>query len=257
MNIGNTNCLLTDEAIVSRAGDAIRVTKVSDEPCPKCLRKCQSTLNIKPYTGNLPVADVLEMIMLVLWMATTVSVAFQSGQSRIRWASSKRNALATVAEEEALLSASSFSIEPEALIRLAQGVLDTGVGAKDNGNCLDDNFEFTAAYVGPLRKDMYLEAVSSFKIDEAFDLVSNYHLFRVDPFQPNRVWFHTRTRATHTGAFMGKEATGKRLDFPPECMHMDFTEEGKVKRFGFYVVDRFQGNTGGLMPVPPLSFCQL
>jgi len=29
-------------------------------------------------------------------------------------------------------------------------------------------------------------------------------------------------------------------------MHMDFTEAGLVKEFGFYTVDRRQGNTGGL-----------
>ena len=29
-------------------------------------------------------------------------------------------------------------------------------------------------------------------------------------------------------------------------MHMDFTADGLVKEFGFYTVDRRQGNTGGL-----------
>jgi hypothetical protein len=37
-----------------------------------------------------------------------------------------------------------------------------------------------------------------------------------------------------------------RLIFPPQVFHMDFTEDGKVKEFGFYTVDRQYGNTGGL-----------
>jgi hypothetical protein len=36
------------------------------------------------------------------------------------------------------------------------------------------------------------------------------------------------------------------LSLPPQLLHMDFNEEGLVKEFGFYTVDRRQGNTGGL-----------
>ena len=42
------------------------------------------------------------------------------------------------------------------------------------------------------------------------------------------------------------QATGKEIINPPQCMHMDFTADGLVKEFGFYTVDRRQGNTGGL-----------
>lgn len=213
--------------------------------------------NSKPYKMMFSVLTYYKMITLVLWMVAAVSVAFQSGESRLRWPSSKRMAIKGVADEEALFSASVFPIAPEALIGLAHDVLDKGIGIKDHGNCLDDSFEFVAAYVGPLGKETYLAAIANFKIEDAFDLESNYHLFRVDPFQPNRVWFHTRTSATHTGAFLGKGATGKKLELPPQCMHMDFTDEGKVKEFGFYVIDRRQGNTGGPLPAPPLFFCRL
>eukprot|EP00629_Pelagomonadales_sp_RCC1024_P003960 CAMPEP_0119260124 /NCGR_PEP_ID=MMETSP1329-20130426/659_1 /TAXON_ID=114041 /ORGANISM="Genus nov. species nov., Strain RCC1024" /LENGTH=273 /DNA_ID=CAMNT_0007259541 /DNA_START=74 /DNA_END=893 /DNA_ORIENTATION=- len=150
------------------------------------------------------------------------------------------------ADEEALYAASTFPIKPDALVARAKEVLAAGVGTKDDGECLADSFEFVAAVVGPLPKDKYLKALGNFKLEEAFDLSPRYHLFRVDPLQTNRVWFHTRTNAVHTGDFMGKAPTGKEVINPPQCMHMDFEEDGKVKEFGFYTVDRRQGNTGGL-----------
>jgi hypothetical protein len=36
------------------------------------------------------------------------------------------------------------------------------------------------------------------------------------------------------------------LTLPPQLFHMDFNEDGLVKEFGFYIVDRIQGNTGAL-----------
>merc|ERR1711924_322298 len=101
--------------------------------------------------------------------------------------------------------------------------------------------------VGPLGKEEYLAALGDFKLEESFDVNAQYHMFRVDPLQTNRVWFHTRTLATHVNdsKLFGK-ATGKEIVNPPQCMHMDFTADGLVKEVGFYTVDRRQGNTGGL-----------
>ena len=46
----------------------------------------------------------------------------------------------------------------------------------------------------------YLKTVKGFKIDEAFpDIKSNPYHWRVDPYEPNRVWYTVRTTATHTG----------------------------------------------------------
>ena len=36
------------------------------------------------------------------------------------------------------------------------------------------------------------------------------------------------------------------LTLPPQLLHLDFNNDGKVTEFGFYTVDRRQGNTGGL-----------
>lgn len=150
------------------------------------------------------------------------------------------------ADEAALFAASTFPIKPEALIARSKEVLGLGIGTKDDGVCLDESFEFVGPVVGPLGREEYLSALGNFKLEEAFDLSPRYHMFAVDPLQTNRVWFHTRTNAVHTGEFMGKAPTGKEVINPPQCMHMDFSEDGKVTEFGFATADRRQGNTGGL-----------
>ena len=76
-------------------------------------------------------------------------------------------------------------------------MLTAGIGTKDEGACLAEGFEFCAPVVGPLPKEEYLKALASFKLEETFDLNAQYHLFRVDPTQTNRVWFHTRTLGKH------------------------------------------------------------
>mmetsp|Transcript_370 Transcript_370/g.1059 ORF Transcript_370/g.1059 Transcript_370/m.1059 type:complete len:254 (-) Transcript_370:28-789(-) len=150
------------------------------------------------------------------------------------------------ADEDALFAASTFPIKPEALVARCKEVLTAGIGTKDAGACLDEAFEFVGPVVGPLGRDEYLSALGNFKLEEAFDLSPRYHMFAVDPLQTNRVWFHTRTTGVHTGDFMGKAPTGKDVINPPQCMHMDFSGDGKVTEFGFATADRRQGNTGGL-----------
>lgn len=123
-------------------------------------------------------------------------------------------------------------------------------GTKDGGACLAPDFEFVAAVVGPIPKDEYLAALGSFKLENSFDIQSNFFGFTVDPMQTNRVWFFSRQVAKHIAPFMGavpeKTKDGGVLTLPPQVMHMDFNPDGLVKEFGFYTVDRRQGNTGGL-----------
>jgi len=150
-------------------------------------------------------------------------------------------------DEEAMLARSTFPIKPPALIARAKQVLEAGVGTKDGGECLAPDFEFCAAVVGPLGREEYLAALGTFKLEDAFpDINPNYYGFRVDPFEPNRVWFMSRSTATHTGPLLGKPPTGKKLSLPPQQFHLDFNEGGLLREIGFYVVDRRQGNTGGL-----------
>jgi hypothetical protein len=148
----------------------------------------------------------------------------------------------------AAYKASTFPISPDDLIARATRVLspDIGIGTKDGGACLADDFEFVAAVVGPISKDEYLNALNGFKLEESFDIQQNMFGFTVDPMQTNRVWYFGRQVAKHIRPFMGVEPSQKELTLPPQLFHIDFNEDGLVKEFGFYTVDRRQGNTGGL-----------
>lgn len=155
-----------------------------------------------------------------------------------------------IVDEEAMLANSSFPIKPDALVQKCKEFLGRGLGGTgpDSEADLADDFEFCAPVVGPLGKEAYVEALGNFKLLEAFpDTDANYHFFRVDPFEPDRVWWQTRKTATNTGEFMNKPATGKALVFPPEAYSVRFNEAGKVKEFTVgYPMDRRVGNTGGL-----------
>lgn len=143
---------------------------------------------------------------------------------------------------------STFPISPDALIVRAKQVLspDVGIGTKDDGACLADDFEFVAAVVGPISKVEYLNALNGFKLEESFQIQQNVFGFTVDPIQPNRVWWFGRQVAEQTNTFMGVEPISHELILPPQLFHMDFSDDGLVREFGFYTVDRRQGNTGGL-----------
>ena len=157
----------------------------------------------------------------------------------------------------AAFATSTFPISPPDLISRAKQVLspEIGIGTKDSGACLAPDFEFVAAVVGPIGREEYLDALGGFKLEESFDIEQNTFGFTVDPLQPNRVWWYGRQISTQIAPFMGVEpssssedenAVATELTLPPQSFHMDFTEEGLVKEFGFYTVDRRQGNTGGL-----------
>jgi len=183
------------------------------------------------------------MKVLSLVIAATLSMAQALSAS-----STTSPALTPEVDVGAAYDASTFPIAPEDLVIRAKQVMgpDIGIGTKDDGACLADDFVFCAAVVGPLPRDEYLDALDSFKLDESFDIDPNYFAWNVDPLQTNRVWFMGRSVAKHTGTFVGVEATGKELVMPPQQFHLDFNEEGLVKEIGFYTVDRQQGNTGGL-----------
>ncbi|KAH8098214.1 hypothetical protein JL720_1146 [Aureococcus anophagefferens] len=153
------------------------------------------------------------------------------------------------ADEDALLAASTFPLAPDALIARCKEVLgpEIGVGTKDGGACLAEDFEFCA---GRRRTDRQGGVPRG-----AGDVPARGRVpgprpqvppVPRRPFDEGRVWFHSRSSATHTEPLMGKPATGKKLELPPQCFHIDFTGEGLVKEIGFYVIDRRVGNTGGL-----------
>lgn len=166
-----------------------------------------------------------------------------------RLASSEQETMfADILDDEELLKKSSFPIPPEKLIERAKEVLSPkiGLGTKDGGECLAEDFEFVAAVVGPINREEYLNALGTFSLEEAFDITPNFYGLMVDPLQPNRVWMMNRVQGVHKGTFMGAEPTGKLIEYPPQIHHIDFNEKGQITEYGFYTADRRQGNTGGL-----------
>lgn len=172
-------------------------------------------------------------------------------------------AILTEEDEAALLAQSTFPIKPDDLIRKCKDVIIAQSGIQDGSideSIYADTFRFCAPFVGGptpaapedpmpgLDKAAYLSALRGFDLLTAFpDMNNQYHRFYVDPFEPNRVWFQTRCFATHTGELLGKPATGKKLELPPQSFSMVFNEQGQVTVFNVgYVVDRTVGNTGGL-----------
>lgn len=191
----------------------------------------------------------------------------------IRWRASSSSSMSAAAssstegsfwvDEDALLAASTFPIKPDELTEQCKKVIVAQGGIQDGSfdeSMLADDFRFCAPVVGGatptpqdptqpgLSKAQYLSALRSFDLLKAFpDMNNNYHMFRVDPFETNRVWFQTRCTATHTGELMGKPATGRRLVLPPQAFSMTFNAAGQVTLFNVgYVIDRTIGNTGGL-----------
>ena len=145
---------------------------------------------------------------------------------------------------------STFPIKPDDLIERAKVVFgpDVGIGTKDGGECLAEDFEFCAAVVGPLPRKEFLNALGTFKLEDSFDITPNAFGWTVSPVQPNRVYLFTHQTAKLIAPFMGTKPSDMTEDLmlPPQCLHIDFNEDGKVTEFGFYTVDRRYGNTGGL-----------
>merc|ERR1712187_407993 len=103
---------------------------------------------------------------------------------------------------------------------------------------------------GPLPKEEYVKAVAGFKLQELFpDFNTEHHHFRVDPFEPSRVWFTARGRGTNanTTKSMFGEPTGKKYVSPPQACSLRFDPDGKGNQYTIgYVRDKRIGNTGGL-----------
>lgn len=157
---------------------------------------------------------------------------------------------AWVIDEAALLSGADFPIKPEDLIKLAKVYLAYDQGT-EKPEMLAEDFEFAGPVVGPLGRAQYLKAVGGFDFASAFpDFNPEWHHFRVDPFEPSRVWMTARGYGTNTKAGSNplfKTATGKKYVNPPQACSLRFNEDGLVNQYTIgYVMDRRIGNTGGL-----------
>lgn len=152
--------------------------------------------------------------------------------------------------EEELLSRSTFPIPPDRLVEMAKDVLRAGVHKCGK---LSRDFCFSAPFIGPLNRDDFASTMETMKLDDVFpDMSPRIYHIRVDPLQPNRVWFTTRPIGTNTGYLRAKlpipvAPTGKVVELPPQTSSLSFNERGEVDDFTMgYVMDRRLGNSGGL-----------
>jgi len=156
-------------------------------------------------------------------------------------------------EPEGLLDAekevqkSTFPIPAEDLISLAKAWI-ASASDDEPTDWLAHDFRFVAPVVGPFGKDEFMDSLKSFELKKGFpNLSPNYHHFRVDPFEPNRVWFSLKYIGTNSGPIMGRPATGKSVESPVQAHSVTFNEKGEITKLTIgYVLDKETGNTGGL-----------
>eukprot|EP00933_Yihiella_yeosuensis_P005356 TRINITY_DN109856_c0_g1_i1.p1 TRINITY_DN109856_c0_g1~~TRINITY_DN109856_c0_g1_i1.p1 ORF type:complete len:281 (-),score=61.83 TRINITY_DN109856_c0_g1_i1:38-880(-) len=147
---------------------------------------------------------------------------------------------------------SKFPIDEEKLIAKAKEILasEFGTGPGCDGSCLAEDFQFVAPIVGPLSKTEFLKAFGSFKLRDAVPDLADNSWFKVDPLEPNRVWFIARATGTHTGTLKFARPlppTGKSIAMPPQAQSMLFNEDGKCYTLTVgYCMDKRIGNTEGL-----------
>lgn len=156
-------------------------------------------------------------------------------------------------DEQATLANSTFPIPPSELIQRARRVLasefGTAAGAQPAA-LLAEDFQFVAPIVGPLSRDEFLRAFGGFKVKQGFPDLRDNCVFRVDPLEPNRVWFFSRATGTHSGCLNFARpiaATGKRVQSPPQAQSMLFDDSGRCYTLTVgYCMDKRVGNTEGL-----------
>mmetsp|Transcript_6493 Transcript_6493/g.8977 ORF Transcript_6493/g.8977 Transcript_6493/m.8977 type:complete len:473 (+) Transcript_6493:202-1620(+) len=156
-----------------------------------------------------------------------------------------------VLDQEKMLRRSKFIVPRKLMIAKAEELLKALLEGdqQELQEQLSEDFEFVGPVVGPLNKKEFIRAYTGFKVKEALpDLKENIFGWQVDPMEPNRVWWFTRSIGTHTGQFGGSIApTWVRVEWPPQVNSMCFDTDGNVCRLTLgYAVDRKMGNTGGL-----------
>lgn len=157
-------------------------------------------------------------------------------------------------DEAATLAKSTFPIKPDTLVARAKEILaaEFGTRASDDASAyLADDFQFVAPIIGPLSRAEFVRAFGSFKLKDAVPDIRDNAWFRVDPLEPNRVWFFSRPTGTHTGPlrFGGTTIapTGKRIEAAPQASSMLFNEDGRAYTLTVgYTIDKRVGNSNGL-----------
>ena len=160
---------------------------------------------------------------------------------------------AGMADEAALLAQNAFVIPPDELIALAKAftaaqLAGTADGSNGGADWFAPDFRFVAPVVGPFDKSEFVDSLKSFDLKTAFpSMSSNYHHWRVCPFEPNRVWYSVKYIGSNDGPVLGQPATFKKVESPVQAHSITFNERGEVAKFTIgYVLDKETGNTGGL-----------
>jgi hypothetical protein len=95
------------------------------------------------------------------------------------------------------------------MIQLVKGILSTNLAADDT-SLLAKDFSFVTPSVGPIAKDKFVE---SYAAQELGGYVPEQSHFRVDPYDPYRVWVDVKV-------------VGPGLEAPPQAFSFTFDDEG-------------------------------
>lgn len=143
-----------------------------------------------------------------------------------------------------------FPFDSETILDHARFTLLKLWARRDYSVLSETTFQFLGATIGPLDRMQFIEALDRYDFESGFpDCTYGVHNLWVDPHRPNRVFFVSSFRGTHTGVGFGDgiKPTQKSVRSPPQVSSMSFDVEGKVTRMtSGYVIDREEGNTGGL-----------
>ncbi|KAL7519157.1 hypothetical protein ACHAWX_003950 [Stephanocyclus meneghinianus] len=132
------------------------------------------------------------------------------------------------------------------MIQLAKGVTASNFGLEDP-DLLSEDFSYLEPLMGPLNKERYIEIFTNYNVRDAVpDLDYRFENYRIDPYDPYRVWVDTRARGTRTGP-IGKSTSPVTSNYlaPPESMSFTFDNDGFCTRItAAATLDPLLGNTG-------------
>ena len=106
------------------------------------------------------------------------------------------------------------------MIQLAKDVVEANFGL-DKPDLLSDKFSYLEPSTGPLNKMRYLEKFSAYNVLEAVkDMDYGITNYRVDAYNPYRVWVDQRSKGTRTGAIGNviPKFPVSTYESPPEAM---------------------------------------
>jgi len=133
------------------------------------------------------------------------------------------------------------------MIQLAKGITASNFGLEDS-DLLSNEFTYLEPLMGPMDKERYIKVFSEFNVREAVpDLDYQFQNYRIDPYDPYRVYIDTRARGTRTGAIGNNAAPISPSIYlaPPETMSLTFDNDGFCTRMTFAApLDPLLGNTG-------------